>query len=390
MRSDIQPIAKSSRCEISAIDLLMVSTSYPVNLLDWRGLFIRHLAEALARHSDIRLRLWSPPGEVLRNATYVATLSESRWLARLMAQGGIAHIMRRGGVKGLVAPLRLLWILGAAYRRHPGMDVYHINWLQCALPLPSNGKPVLLTVLGNDMKLLRLPLMRHLLRRVLCKRRAAICPNAEWMIEPLSLAFGDIAEITPVVFGIDPMWYAVCRDVAPTEPAIWLAITRLTRDKLGPLFEWSEALFKGQRRKLHLFGPMQEQIAIPDWVHFHGPATPNQLAHDWFPRAQGILTLSRHAEGRPQVMLEAMAAGLPIIASDMLAHASIVADRRTGELCNSSEAYAAAVNRIEDPSINQQYGSAARQWAMREVGTWDDCAERYVRIYRRLLAANLK
>ena len=366
----------------------MISTSYPVDLSDWRGLFIRHLSEGLSRRKDIRLRLWSPPGEIPDNASNVATPDESRWLAWLMAEGGIAHIMRHGGMRRLVAPIKLLRCLAAVYRRYRSMDVYHVNWLQCALPLPANGKPLLLTVLGNDMKLLRLPLVRSMLRRVIRKRRTAICPNADWMIEPLSLAFGDIAEITPVVFGIDPMWYAVHREPALAERPIWLAITRLTRDKLGPLFEWSEPLFKEQRRELHLFGPMQEQIAVPDWVHFHGPATPNQLVKDWFPRAQGLVTLSRHAEGRPQVMLEAMAAGLPIIASYMPAHASMVLNGRTGELCDSSGAYSAAVNRIEDPTTNRQYGIAAREWAIREVGTWDDSAERYIRIYRYLLGTD--
>jgi hypothetical protein len=53
--------------------VLMVSTSYPADLGDWRGLFIRHITDALARRDDIRLRLWSPPGEMPANATYTAT-----------------------------------------------------------------------------------------------------------------------------------------------------------------------------------------------------------------------------------------------------------------------------------------------------------------------------
>lgn len=46
--------------------ILMVSTSYPSDLSDWRGLFIRHLVEALSRRTDIDLRLWAPPGNCLR------------------------------------------------------------------------------------------------------------------------------------------------------------------------------------------------------------------------------------------------------------------------------------------------------------------------------------
>ena len=367
------------------MDVLMVSTSYPADLSDWRGLFIRHMAEGLARREDVQLRLWSPPGEIPRLARMVSTPGESRWLAELMANGGIAHLMRGGGLRGLLAPVRLLTYLSAVYRRCKDVDIYHVNWLQCALPLPANGKPLLVTVLGNDLKLLRLPLMRPLLRSVLRARNSAICPNADWMIEPLRDAFGDVARIVPVVFGIDPAWYAIERRAASAQRPVWVAVTRLTRDKLGPLFEWSEPLFKGQQRELHVFGPMQEPIDIPDWVHFHGPATPEQLVRDWFPIAQGLVTLSRHSEGRPQVMLEAMASGLPIIASDMPAHASMVVDGQTGHLCDSPQGYASAIERIEDPATHLRYGTNARQWAAREVGTWDDCAGRYADVYRSLL-----
>lgn len=337
---------------------------------------------------DVQLSVWAPPGELPHTVAAVTTSRESNWLARLMTAGGISHLMRNGGVRAKLAPLKLLSMIGAIYRRHAEVDVYHVNWLQCALPLPDNGKPVLITVLGNDLKLLRLPTMRWFLRRVMRRRKVAICPNAEWMHEPLRAAFGNVAEVVPVSFGIDPSWYAVERKLVGGPPARWLAVTRLTADKLGPLFEWSQDFFGKGDHELHLFGPMQEKVHIPEWVHYHGAATPRQLAEEWFPRASGLITLSRHAEGRPQVMLEAMAAGLPIVASRMPAHATIVADGQTGILCDSQDDYRAALERLRDAETNMHFGVAARRWALEEIGTWDDCAQRYTRIYRRLLGCD--
>ena len=365
--------------------MLLLSTSYPRDASDWRGVFIRHLVGALVRVPDIQLSVWAPPGELPSEATAVTTPRESAWLARLMAAGGISHLMRSGGPRAKLAPLKLLGMIGAIYRRHSEVDIYHVNWLQCALPLPDNGKPVLITVLGNDLKLLRLPMMQWFLRRVMRSRKVAICPNAQWMREPLLAAFGDIARVVPVSFGIDPRWYAIRRKHAEEQPSCWLAVTRLTADKLGPLFDWSEELFREGSRELHLFGPMQEGVEVPAWVHYHGPATPEQLANDWFPKACGLITLSRHAEGRPQVMLEAMAAGLPIIASNMPAHAGIVFDGGTGRLCDSIADYSIALPELEDAITNRRMGGAARGWAIREIGTWDDCANRYAQIYRELL-----
>jgi hypothetical protein len=77
-----------------ALRVLMVSTSYPQSLRDWRGLFIRHLADGLARREDLRLRLWAPFGEKHPDAEFDLPGRERAWLERLMRAGGIAHLVR--------------------------------------------------------------------------------------------------------------------------------------------------------------------------------------------------------------------------------------------------------------------------------------------------------
>lgn len=345
-----------------------------------------HISAALARNGSLRLAQWAPPGDVDTRVESVTTPVETAWLAMLMQRGGISHWLRSRPASGIVAAWKLTRLLRSAYRRLDDIDLYHVNWLQCALPLPVNGKPALITVLGNDMRLLRLPAMLGALRRTMRGRNVAICPNASWMEAPLREAFGDRALIVPVPFGIDPRWYAIPRDAETLQrPPRWLAVTRLTANKLGPLFEWSEPLFRGGERELHLFGPMQEQVDVPVWVRYHGSATPEQLTNEWFPGAQGLITLSRHAEGRPQVMLEAMASALPIVASRMPAHTDIVDDNVTGILCDTQKDYAAALLTLEEPSVNLGMGRAARTWVKQEIGTWDDCVSRYINVYRRLL-----
>lgn len=366
------------------IPVLMVSTSYPADISDWRGIFIRHLTEALSRRNDLRLKLWAPPGEMPANVTYEANAVERRWLGKLMATGGIAHLIRQGGGQALAAPVQLLLLLRAVYKRNSDTSLYHVNWLQSALPLPRNGLPVLVTVLGTDLQLLKLPMVRPLLRRVFRARRTMICPNADWMLPTLNDAFGDVAEVKYIPLGIAPSWFHVVRS-PQLETKHWLAVTRITRGKMGDLLEWCATSFGTRSRELHLFGPMQEQIDLPSWVHYHGPASPGDLRDNWFPRAAGLITLSRHAEGRPQLMLEAMAAGLPILASNIPAHASFLVHDETGLLCSRAEDVLGLLERIEDPMHGARMGAAASAWVKREVGTWDDCADRYVSAYRELL-----
>jgi glycosyltransferase involved in cell wall biosynthesis len=161
-------------------------------------------------------------------------------------------------------------------------------------------------------------------------------------------------------------------------------VLRITRQKMGPLFEWGQGRFTPEA-PLHLFGPMQEELALPDWIHWYGPAYPQALRDEWFPRATGLLTLSRHDEGRPQVVLEAMAAGLPVIASRLPAHDDIIEHGKTGMLVDSPEALHAALDWLKNPANNQAMGMAGQSWVRSTLGTWDDCAGRYLKAYQDLL-----
>ena len=365
------------------MNLLYVATSYPHDDKDWKGVFIRKLAGALAQRNEICLSMWTPPGPIPAGAASVASKSELQWLGKLMDDGGIAHVMRTRTFSSVLSPLKLLYLLRRLYRRSNDIDVYHLNWLQTAIPLPVHGKPVLITVLGTDLKLLRLPMVKKVLRRVMHRRPVAICPNADWMVGQLEEAFGDLAIVKEVPFGIDPAWYEIKRAPDTAKPC-WLVVTRLTRDKLGPLLEWSAPLFRDQDRELHLIGPMQENIDLPKWIHYHGSASPEQLEKDWFPTAHGLITLSEHAEGRPQVMLEAMAAGLPIIASNMTAHTSIVNHEETGMISSTAADYEDALSRLDNLDLNLTLGNTGKEWVKQNIGTWRDCAERYSRIYGQL------
>ncbi|MBI5627061.1 MAG: glycosyltransferase family 4 protein [Nitrosomonadales bacterium] len=360
----------------------MSSTSYPENTQDWRGRFIANLAAALARREDIALSLWAPPGELPDNVVAAATPDDVRWLRRLSQKGGIAHLLRNRRIFTVAIVVQLLARLGRAYRHQPA-DVCHVNWLQNALPLWGTHTPALITVLGSDFGLLRLPGMKALVRAVLRQRRVILAPNAEWMRPELERMFGDLAEIRPIAFGVDDPWFAVVRR-PPEQVWHWLVITRLTRNKIGNLFEWGEGLF-GKDRQLHLFGPMQEKIELPHWAQYHGSTYPEELLNTWFPQACGLITLSRHDEGRPQGMLEAMAAGLPVIASNLSAHRDIICHRQTGWLVDSVNELREALAILEMPSQNQETGKAARNWVKANIGTWDDCAGRYASAYQRLL-----
>ena len=360
----------------------MVSTSYPLDPHDWRGRFIADMAAALGRREDVALASWAPPGALPPGVADALPPGDGEWLANLSQRGGIACLLRQGAMRGGGAAFGLLRRLRRVYRESRA-DLVHANWLQNALPLWGTATPLVATVLGSDYGLLELPGMAFALRRMLAQRRALLAPNAEWMQPKLEALFGGVAQIRTIPFGIDASWFGAAR--RPVEaPRRWLVVARVTRAKIGPLFEWGADVF-GSSQELHLFGPMQEPMTIPPWVHYHGPAHPAALRDTWFPQASGLVTLSRHDEGRPQVVLEAMAAGLPVIASSLPAHRGIVLDGKTGCFADSRDAFGAALEHLASRENNRLAGQAAREWARSRFGAWDDCAARYVAAYRDVL-----
>jgi len=360
--------------------ILLVGTSYPSSHGDWKGRFIKDLVHALAARDAIDLRLWAPPGDIPENIVNILTADESEWLHRMLASGGIAHLLRSEGWKASGTVIKLLRLLRRGYRRTGDVDLFHVSWLQNAIPLWGIDKPAVISVLGTDFALLNRHGMVGLLRLALGRRKTIIAPNAGWMVERLNALFGDLAEIRAIPFGVDRPWYELQRKDS-VGPRKWLVVLRVTAKKMGQLFPWGEGLF-GKEDELHVLGPLQEKIDMPPWAHFHGATHPRELREKWFPEAAGLITLSEHDEGRPQVILEAMASGLPVIASDLPAHRDVIRHGETGWLVSSPDAFQESLYWLGKRENNLQMGNRARTWVLKSIGTWDDCAERYMNAYQ--------
>ncbi len=95
---------------------------------------------------------------------------------------------------------------------------------------------------------------------------------------------------------------------------------------------------------------MQESIDVPGWVDYHGPATPEDLREKWFPMAHGMITLSRHSEGRPPCCAGRHGFGtFPSSRYAQPAHENILKHATTGWLVESPAELRAGIDALSEP-----------------------------------------
>lgn len=140
-----------------------------------------------------------------------------------------------------------------------------------------------------------------------------------------------------------------------------------------------ELHFAGDGTHLERFRAMGTSLGIGELVHFHGLVA--EVAE--FLRGLDVFVLPSHAEGMPLTVLEAMASGLPVVATSVGAIPEVIGDERTGLLVppEDVDALMRAIGRLAaDAGLRETLGSAAAK-AARESFSFEAVANEVERLY---------
>ena len=292
-----------------------------------------------------------------------------------------------------------LWTLGMALHFKPnatlaffGVPSGAIAWLLKKV----FGIPYIVSLRGGDVPGFRPYDFQHYHKilapflRLIWNDAFAIAANSNGL-QALANAFDPRFEIPIIPNGVDLQEYAT--KVRAWSPPRLLSVGRLVHQKgldlavraLAELkdLEW-EWCIAGDGPQINILRSLASELGIQDRITFPGWLSHAELV-ECYKGSNLFLFPSRH-EGMPNVVLEAMASGLPIIASRIAGNEELVVDGETGILFPSEDvgSLCMALHKlITDTSQRQVMGNASRH-RVEALYSWENTAQQYQLLLERV------
>lgn len=392
---------------------LLFSTLYPSSVRPTHGIFVETRLRELLKTGAVETRVVAP-------VPWFPSTAE-RWGERArMARTPAAEV--RHGVQVLhprylllpkvgMTSAPLLLALGArgTVRRliDEGFDFdvidahyYYPDGVAATLLGSWFGKPVTVTARGTDINLIpsyRGP--RRLLQWAGARARASIGVSAALVERMRALAF-DPARLHVMRNGVDlerfrPQDGAALRQrLGLGDGPVLLTVGNLHEHKGQRLVLDAFAQLRASRPSARLLvvgeGPdrawLQARagaLGVVDGVHFAGTVPNTELSH-WYSAAD-VLLLASSREGWPNVLLESMACGTPVVASDVGGVREIVQQPVAGRVvaARTADAFAAAVQDLLAAANDR---GAVRDYAAQF--RWERTSEDQLALFRALAAGS--
>jgi glycosyltransferase involved in cell wall biosynthesis len=404
------------------LDLLFLTQTYPRFEGDTAGPFIRDLARGLVRggdrvtvltpHAEGVPAAWEDGGVDVLSFRYAPESREVLGYGRSLE----ADERVRGGA-ALAAPLYALAARRAIRRqlRRRRYDLVHAHWIVpngVVAAAAGRKAPLAIGLHGSDVFLAEKRGVRAFARWALSRSRLLTGCSPELVERVRALGFP--AERSRVIpYGVDVETFSpdltrrsIWREKLgiPEAAPLLLGVGRMaTKKGFQVLIEILPALL-GEHPDLHVVlaggGDLLDRFreAARPWpgrVHFPGSVLRDTLPDLY--RAADLFTLPAvhdakgNVDGLPNVILEAMASGLPVVASEISGIPLAVDEGRTGRLVPEGDpgALLEALRRLlADPAAAREMGGRGRRKALMEL-TWDAVAARYREGYLAALGSPL-
>lgn len=392
--------------------VLLVTTSYPLTGDSVSGVFVARLVESLLNLVDVRV-LTPADGQhcgwlkVNGVDVYAFAYAPSAWRQLAHGPGGILAALRRNPLYLLLVPFLLLILFWHILRLASWCDVIHANWsingLVSGFASKLCRRPVLTTLRGSDVTRAKggwldkwiVWLCCHLNQQLI----AVSAPMINWLQDSLGSAV--LGRVQLIENGVAPCFLKVLRKPSQTCFEL-LAVSSLIPAKgLVQLIDVLPLLNSpglpvrltivgdGEMRETLLLRAEEKGVAAA--VKLSGALTHERIAECM--ASAHVFVFCSYAEGRPNVVLEAMAAGLPIVSTDIEGVSDLLDDEENALLYVPDDVpeLAGKINRlIQSATLRQSLAASARTKVIKHGWTWEATAAKYHACYLSLVEADFR
>jgi glycosyltransferase involved in cell wall biosynthesis len=411
--------------------IVMLTSSYPLYAGDTTAPFIEEIAAGIVALGH-RVEVVLPAHPQLRRSSRERGVELHPYqyapgVPRLQVWGYASSLAGDVGLKGsayAAAPLALaastVAMLRVARRLRPDLIVAHWvipNGPPAALAARLAGCPLVVSLHGSDVFLAerKAPIGRGA-RAVFGQAAAVTACSPDLATRAIGLGAATTTTTT-IPYGVDPARF---RPATPDERAtvraalglrggerLVLAGGRLVYKKgldVAIAAFAGEAVREAGPARLVIFGygdleaelrAQAARLGLADRVLFVGRVERDRIPA-LFAAADLFLLPSVHdhagnVDGLPNTLLEAMATGLPIVASDVVGVPTVIDDGVHGLLVPERDVAAlgtALATLLRDPARAAALGAAARERVECEL-TWPQIASRFLGVYRAAITTGI-
>ena len=313
--------------------------------------------------------------------------------------GGLPVALRQSPFLYAILPLLIGQLALKTLWSRQHTRLIHANWAVngCIAGIAGGltGRPVLTSLRGEDVSRARVRFGARLtlvLALRLSNRVVAVSHDmAVWLSEKFPWAAGRISVIEN---GVAPVFLAIGAERKPrtlSTPLIVSVGSLIPRKGHGVLIA-ALARCADLPWQLRLIGDgpshagLAEQskaLGLTERIHFAGTQAPELVAKHL--AEASVFAFPSLAEGRPNALLEAMAAGLPIVASEIDGVTELMESEITGLLTPPHDEAALAIalrTLLTDTALASRLGIAAHAHIEALGLTWSVAAQRYADLYR--------
>jgi len=415
---DDSPAGSFSQASVSLVKLVhpktrikavVLTTSFPLSGKSVSGVFVKRLVDALSPRIDVEvltpcskspITMQSDGEYELRCFRY----APRRWQILAHLPGGIPVALHQSRLVILLVPFFLGAMFVETVRASRNADIVHANWsisgFIAGLACRFTRKPMITTLRGEDVSRAEASRLYRLFLWVCMRYGCRVVAVGSAMGQRLRAMFPDYAEKVVVVpNGVSPRLLSINADKSSRERRTELRV--LTVGSLIPrkgidtvikaIADISDSTgvyltVVGDGVDRHRLQSLAKEEGVEEKVQFVGEFDPDRVVE--FYDFSDVFVLASYSEGRPNVLMEAMAAALPVIASEIDGVKELVTANETGLLFQPGDVNELAKQLLRvsrDIEFRERLACRARQFIVEKRLLWSSTGEGYEEVYQDVL-----